>query len=71
MKNHSLLAKLGVKIKELRLEKNMTQQRLASQSGLEKSRISKIESGRLNSTVQTLGKLSRALEVPIVDFFKE
>lgn len=37
----------------------------------EKASLSRIESGQANPTIRTLYKLSKALDVPIAEFFKE
>ncbi|UEG51229.1 helix-turn-helix domain-containing protein [Ferruginibacter lapsinanis] len=70
MDDRLILIKLGERVKELRQLNNMTQAELAIKSNLEKSRISRIESGQMNSTVFTVHKLSTALDVHIAELFK-
>lgn len=70
--NHIELQKrLGVKIKALRSKKNMTQNELAVECDFEKASMSRIESGQTNPTIRTLYKISKALDIPIVEFFKD
>ena len=70
--NHTELQKrLGVKIKALRSTKNMTQNELAVECDFEKASMSRIESGQTNPTVRTLYKISKALDIPIVELFKD
>lgn len=71
MVNDLLLEKLGSRIKELRIDKAMTQDKLSIESDIEKSMLSRIESGRVNFTIRTLYKISKALNAPITDFFRE
>ena len=70
MENRKFQEALGQRIKRIRLEKNMSQTLLASQCGIEKANLSRIESGQANPTVLTLLKISAALEVPVAEFFK-
>lgn len=60
---------LGVKIKEIRESKNLTQVDLASriEGRFDTSNVSRIESGRINTTVFTLFRIAKALEVNISD----
>ena len=64
------LAGVGSSIKELRLQKGMTQNELAHQCNFEKASMSRIESGKTNVTLLTLRKISKALEVEVGEFFK-
>jgi len=70
MTNSKFLAGLGARIRELRLNKDMTQNDLAVQCDFEKASMSRIESGKTNITVLTLHKICKALDVEIVEFFK-
>lgn len=54
------------RIKELREEKKMTQQQLAEKSGVSRSIISELETGkRTKTTTETLIKISKALDSSI------
>ena len=61
---------IGLRIKEVRLNKSMTQQGLASICDYEKSNMARIEAGRTNITIWTLFKLCEALEVTLEEFFQ-
>lgn len=54
---------LGVNLRRLRLEKNLTLDALAQLSSVSRAMISKIERGSSVPTAMVLGKLSRALDV--------
>jgi transcriptional regulator with XRE-family HTH domain len=64
-----LSAQVGTRIKQLREERNMTQQDLADLCNFDKSDMSKIESGQANPTLKTLQVISQALEVKILELF--
>jgi transcriptional regulator with XRE-family HTH domain len=70
MTDPKFLASLGSRIKKLRLEKDMTQNELSIHCDFEKASMSRIESGKTNVTVLTLRKISKALEVEMVEFFR-
>lgn len=55
----------------MRLQKGLSQQELADESGVGQDTISGIESGRHEPRPSTLRKLAAALEVEVVDFFRE
>jgi len=71
MSDPQFLALLGARIRELRLKKNLSQIELAIFCNFEKASMSRIESGRTNITVLTLKKISRALDIHLIEFFKD
>lgn len=58
-----ILTKIGIRLKAVRLKQNITQQRLAEDSGVSLSSVKKIENGEIRSfesllrVLRTLGKL--------------
>lgn len=67
MKKEDVLIKIGLRIKELREEKNISQQDLAAACNFEKSNMSRIEAGRTNLTIGTLLKIAEKLKVRLVN----
>ena len=57
------MSDLGDKIKSERLNKNLKQKELAVRAGISISYMSDIERGRTNPSVQTLKKISDALNI--------
>lgn len=63
---------IGKKIKQLRLERKMTQEELAERSNLSINYISRIENRNdLNISISVLLKLSDAFEIPIAELVKD
>ena len=62
---------IGKRIKQLRIERNMTQETLAQLSGLTKGYLSKIENSPNSPPVSTLIKISKSLGVGIDAIFSE
>ncbi len=67
---NSLQIKVGKRIREIRESKGISQQELAAKCNFEKSNMSRLESGRVNSTLATIEKIALALEVNIIELFK-
>jgi transcriptional regulator with XRE-family HTH domain len=63
-KNEKALVKFGLHLAELRQQKDMTVQDLASRSQLDTRQISRIEAGQVNLLFSTILALSRGLGVP-------
>ena len=61
---------LGGRIKELRRTRNLSQEELAEQIGVEPQHMSRIESGRSYPSIDRLEKISTALKVPLKEFFE-
>ncbi|PIF45946.1 helix-turn-helix protein [Chryseobacterium sp. 52] len=61
--------KIGERIKEIRVEKKLSQEAVALNSGIERSFMTHIENGRRNVSVETLEKVLTGLEISFSDFF--
>lgn len=65
-----LQEKVGKRIKEIRVEKKITQQELADLCGIEPSNMSRLEAGRANATLSTIEIVSKNLGVEPFELFK-
>jgi transcriptional regulator with XRE-family HTH domain len=70
IRNEKLLLKFGKRIKQLRTEKQMSQDDLAIACDVEKTQIYRIEGGKINTTVSTLAALAEAFELSIAELFE-
>ena len=61
---------VGGKLRELRIERELSIRALAEMSGLNVNTLSLIENGKTSPNVSTLQQLSLALEVPVTAFFE-
>lgn len=61
---------VGLRLREMRQDRNMSMRALARASGLSTNALSMIERGLTSPSVSTLSKLADALEVPITAFFR-
>jgi transcriptional regulator with XRE-family HTH domain len=61
--------KIGIRIKELRELKTMSQQDLSLAAGIDRSYIAGVESGKRNISIVNIEKIVVALGISIKDFF--
>ena len=66
--NQDLLSKIAKKIKQLREEKNISQEMFYIDTDIH---IARIETGKQNITVSTLQAICEYFEISLSDFFKE
>lgn len=69
MNQKQVLKQLGLRIRELRKEKGLTQDEAAHRAGLARSYFGDIERGSRNVAIINLFKIASALEVEIEEFF--
>lgn len=58
--------KIGLRIKEIRSSKGLTQQDLADRCGITRTTISKIESGKFNLSIDLLNRILSPLNAEIL-----
>jgi len=63
-------AKVGSRIKELRLGLKLTQEKLAFKAEVDKTYLNEVENGKRNISLINLEKIVKALEVSFEKFFK-
>ena len=69
MKN-SILDKFGLRIKALRIERNLTQEQFAKGCGLHKNYIGMVERGERNPSLINIEIIANGLELSISDLMK-
>ncbi len=63
MTERELYKRVAERIKQLRMEKGITQQQMAVMLDYEKSNMPRLESGKVNIRLNTIYKISRALKI--------
>jgi len=61
--------KFGKKLKDFRLNRGFSQEKLAHLAELDRTYIPSIEKGERNVSLEVISKLATALEIEINDFF--
>jgi transcriptional regulator with XRE-family HTH domain len=62
-----ILSLFGKHLKQLRKNRNWTQQELANRSGLHKNYIGMVERGERNPSLINLSKIAKALDIELVE----
>lgn len=60
---------LGQRIRELRTQRHMSQEELSFKAGISPAHLGQIERALKNPTIDTIAKISVALDIPIADLF--
>lgn len=61
--------KFGQRVKELRLEKELSQEKLANIAEIDRTYMTSLENGRRNVSLQNIEKILKALGVELSVFF--
>lgn len=62
--------RFGDRVRQLRREREWTQERLAETAALDRSYLADIEAGRRNPTLDVIHRLAEGLQVEAADLFK-
>lgn len=62
---------VGMRIKQLRIEKKMSQEKLALKATLDRTYLAGVESGKRNLSLKSLEKIISALDLSFENFFKD
>lgn len=65
MKKNPILVKFGQRVRQLREDKNLSQEQLAEKADLHPTFIGKIERAEINPSIITLEKIARAFNIPL------
>ncbi len=61
---------IGARIKELRKQAGLTQERLAETVGMDSRHLSRLETGKHFPSLDSLERIAEALNVPLAEFFQ-
>ena len=62
-KDEALLLQIGAKIREIRTQKNVSQEMLANECGIDYSQVNRMELGKVNFSISYLYKIASALGI--------
>lgn len=66
-----ITVKVGERIKQLRTNMNLSQEKLALKAELDRTYIASVENGKRNISIKSLEKIINALETSFGEFFRE
>jgi transcriptional regulator with XRE-family HTH domain len=61
--------KFGQRVKELRLAKNLSQEKLANIAEIDRTYMTSLENGHRNVSLQNIQKIANALNIGVDEFF--
>ena len=70
MDNREILIKFGNRVREIRKEKNLSQEELSFKADLHRTYIGMIERAEKNITLINIDKIAKALDVEIKELLK-
>jgi transcriptional regulator with XRE-family HTH domain len=65
LESQKFLKALGLRLRQLRIERGLSQEELAAQSGFSRSYYTEVETGKRNVAILNLYRLAKCLKVPI------
>jgi transcriptional regulator with XRE-family HTH domain len=71
MRSNRILQALASRIKELRVKKNMSQEELAHRSGLSRTGMGFLETGKRWPRLDTLMSVAEGLNIPVDELLKD
>lgn len=71
MELNDQLIKLGLKVRELRLSKSLSQTDLAFKIGKDQPSINRLEKGKINPSILYLLEIANGLEIPVSKLLEE
>jgi transcriptional regulator with XRE-family HTH domain len=69
-RDQELIDKIGLRVKELRKARNISQFKLALETGFEVRVIKRIENGEVNASISHIGAIAQAFQITLSDFFE-
>lgn len=60
----------GLRVKELRLEKGLSQEKLANLAGVDRTYMTQVENGKRNISIENIKKICIALDINLSEFFE-
>lgn len=70
VKDIKYIKKFGENLKQIRLNKNLSQEVLAFTADIPISQIGRIERGEINTTISTVKVLAEALDISVKELFE-
>jgi transcriptional regulator with XRE-family HTH domain len=61
--------KIGIRLRELRIEKRLSQEKFSLECGLDRTYIASIEHGKRNVSIANIEKIAKTFDMSIFDFF--
>ena len=67
--NMNIKEKIGYRLRELRTEKGLSQEKFSFECELDRTYIASIEQGKRNVSIINIEKIAKAFDISVSDFF--
>ena len=71
MENNTLLESIGKKIKSLRADTGLSQEKFAQKIGMDRMYFASVELGKRNISIVNIEKIANGLEISLSELFKD
>ncbi len=65
-----IIKKFGERVKKLRLQKNMSQEKFALQISMDRTYLASVESGKRNISLENISKIANGFGITLEELFK-
>ncbi len=65
----NIKSKIGQRLRELRKQKGLSQEKFSYECELDRTYIASIEQGKRNVSIENIEKIAKALDMSVLDFF--
>jgi transcriptional regulator with XRE-family HTH domain len=69
-RDEKFIKKFGLRLRELRKAKGISQEKLAGESGFELSQIGRIERGEINTSISHVAAIAKAMKIKPEEMFQ-
>ena len=69
-RDDKFIKKFGLRLRELRKAKGISQEQLAGETGFEVSQIGRIERGEINTSISHVAAIAKALKIKSEELFQ-
>ncbi len=67
----AFLKKFGERLRAIRIERELSQEMLANDANIPINQIGRIERAEIGTSLNTIYKIAKALDIPILNLFSE
>jgi transcriptional regulator with XRE-family HTH domain len=71
LSKEDFITKIGERVRQIRISKGLTLERVAFDAGMDYTQLSRIELGKINTSIYQIYVVSNSLKVPMTDILND
>ena len=71
LSKEDFITKIGERVRQIRISKGLSLERVAFDAGMDYSQLSRIELGKINTSIYQIYVVSNSLKVPMTDILND